>query len=184
MFRFLRLLSKTRKLNDAAEQRDLAAIILDATKGDLNTESRLVGLMERNGWSTAETGDRCIHAVSLIRILEPQAYEAAKQIVQELYIALPRGGCSSQSPASDLNREGANGIAPQPNGPKTPQFKVNDLIVYPAHGVGRIVQIEEQEIGGVKLELYVIDFEKEKVRLKVPTSKSEQKGMRKLAESE
>ena len=62
------------------------------------------------------------------------------------------------------------------------QFKVNELIVYPAHGVGRVVQIEEQEIAGIKLELYIVDFEKEKLRLKVPTSKSEQKGMRKLAD--
>ena len=44
------------------------------------------------------------------------------------------------------------------------------------------MQIEEQEIAGIKLELYIIDFEKEKLRLKVPTSKSEQKGMRKLAD--
>jgi len=61
-------------------------------------------------------------------------------------------------------------------------FKINELIVYPAHGVGRVVQIEEQEIAGIKLELYIVDFEKEKLRLKVPTSKSEQKGMRKLAD--
>jgi CarD family transcriptional regulator len=61
-------------------------------------------------------------------------------------------------------------------------FKVNELIVYPAHGVGRVVQIEEQEIAGIKLELYIVDFDKEKLRLKVPTSKSEQKGMRKLAD--
>ncbi|WP_119392864.1 CarD family transcriptional regulator [Taklimakanibacter lacteus] len=61
-------------------------------------------------------------------------------------------------------------------------FKVNELIVYPAHGVGRVVQIEEQEIAGIKLELYIVDFEKEKLRLKVPTSKSEAKGMRKLAD--
>jgi len=67
-------------------------------------------------------------------------------------------------------------------GPKKLAFKVNELIVYPAHGVGRIVQIEEQEIAGAKLELYIIDFEKEKLRLKVPTGKSEQKGMRKLAD--
>jgi len=67
-------------------------------------------------------------------------------------------------------------------GPKKLPFKINELIVYPAHGVGRIVQIEEQEIAGAKLELYIIDFEKEKLRLKVPTSKSEQKGMRKLAD--
>ena len=67
-------------------------------------------------------------------------------------------------------------------GPKKLPFKINELIVYPAHGVGRIVQIEEQEIAGAKLELYIIDFEKEKLRLKVPTNKSEQKGMRKLAD--
>jgi CarD family transcriptional regulator len=66
--------------------------------------------------------------------------------------------------------------------PKKLPFKVSELIVYPAHGVGRIVQIEEQEIAGAKLELYIIDFEKEKLRLKVPTGKSEQKGMRKLAD--
>jgi CarD family transcriptional regulator len=61
-------------------------------------------------------------------------------------------------------------------------FKVNELVVYPAHGVGRISQIEEQEIAGAKLELYIVDFEKEKLRLKVPTSRAEQKGMRRLSD--
>ena len=70
----------------------------------------------------------------------------------------------------------------QPVLPRKLAFKVGELIVYPAHGVGKIVQIEEQEIAGARLELYIIDFEKEKLRLKVPTSKSEQKGMRKLAD--
>ena len=60
-------------------------------------------------------------------------------------------------------------------------FKPGQNIVYPAHGVGRIVDIEEQEIAGMKLELYVIDFEKEKMRLRVPVDKSEQTGMRKLS---
>jgi CarD family transcriptional regulator len=61
-------------------------------------------------------------------------------------------------------------------------FKVNELVVYPAHGVGRISQIEEQEIAGAKLELYIVDFEKEKLRLKVPTGRAEQKGMRRLSD--
>ena len=61
-------------------------------------------------------------------------------------------------------------------------FKVNELVVYPAHGVGKISQIEEQEIAGAKLELYIVDFEKEKLRLKVPTSRAEQKGMRRLSD--
>jgi CarD family transcriptional regulator len=47
---------------------------------------------------------------------------------------------------------------------------------------GRITNIEEQEIAGVKLELYIVDFEKEKLRLKVPTNRAEQKGMRHLAD--
>ena len=61
-------------------------------------------------------------------------------------------------------------------------FKTGELVVYPAHGVGRITNIEEQEIAGVKLELYIVDFEKEKLRLKVPTNRAEQKGMRHLAD--
>jgi CarD family transcriptional regulator len=61
-------------------------------------------------------------------------------------------------------------------------FKVNELVVYPAHGVGRISQIEEQEIAGAKLELYIVEFEKEKLRLKVPTGRAEQKGMRRLSD--
>ena len=61
-------------------------------------------------------------------------------------------------------------------------FKVGELVVYPAHGVGKIVMIEEQEIAGAKLELYIVDFEKEKLRLKVPTGRAEQKGMRRLSD--
>ncbi|MGL4395811.1 MAG: CarD family transcriptional regulator [Hyphomicrobium sp.] len=61
-------------------------------------------------------------------------------------------------------------------------FKANEFIVYPAHGVGRIVGIEEQEIAGMSLELFVITFEKEKLTLRVPTGKLASVGMRKLAE--
>lgn len=63
-------------------------------------------------------------------------------------------------------------------------FKTNEFVVYPAHGVGRIVDVEVQEIAGAKLELYVIDFEKEKMRLRVPTGKSKSVGMRKLSDPE
>lgn len=61
-------------------------------------------------------------------------------------------------------------------------FKANDFVVYPAHGVGRIIGIEEQEIAGIALELFVINFEKEKLTLRVPTGKLESVGMRKLSE--
>lgn len=62
-------------------------------------------------------------------------------------------------------------------------FRVNEHIVYPAHGVGLIVEISEQEIAGMSLELFVINFEKEKMVLRVPIDKAEQTGMRKLADN-
>jgi CarD family transcriptional regulator len=61
-------------------------------------------------------------------------------------------------------------------------FKTNEFIVYPAHGVGQITAIEEQEVAGVKLELFVISFVKDKMTLRVPTAKIVSVGMRKLAE--
>lgn len=63
-------------------------------------------------------------------------------------------------------------------------FKTGESIVYPAHGVGQIVAIEEQEVSGHKLELFVIDFEKDKMRLKVPVAKASSIGMRKLSETD
>ena len=60
-------------------------------------------------------------------------------------------------------------------------FKTGESIVYPAHGVGTITAIEEQEVAGMKLELFVIDFEKDKMRLKVPVAKAVSIGMRKLS---
>ena len=62
-------------------------------------------------------------------------------------------------------------------------FKTHEFIVYPAHGVGQIVAIEEQEVAGARLELFVINFVKDKMTLRVPTAKVASVGMRKLAET-
>lgn len=61
-------------------------------------------------------------------------------------------------------------------------FKANEFVVYPAHGVGQILAIEEQEIAGAKLELFVINFIKDKMTLRVPTAKVANVGMRKLSD--
>jgi CarD family transcriptional regulator len=63
-------------------------------------------------------------------------------------------------------------------------FKTGESVVYPAHGVGKITAIEEQEIAGFKLELFVINFPKEKMTLRVPVAKVTSVGMRKLSEPE
>jgi CarD family transcriptional regulator len=61
-------------------------------------------------------------------------------------------------------------------------FKTNEFVVYPAHGVGQILAIEEQEIAGATLELFVISFIKDKMTLRVPTAKVINVGMRKLSD--
>jgi CarD family transcriptional regulator len=64
---------------------------------------------------------------------------------------------------------------------KKSEFRPNEYVVYPAHGVGQIVSIEDQEIAGIKLELFVISFEKDKMTLRVPVHKATEIGMRSLS---
>ncbi len=90
-------------------------------------------------------------------------------------------------PASAKISAPVSAPAPVANGPKKNVssrhgFKTNEFIVYPSHGVGKIIGIEDQEIAGMSLELFVINFEKEKLTLRVPTGKLEAVGMRKLAD--
>src|SRR6185436_11310889 len=100
-----------------------------------------------------------------------------------------RGPARAGAPSAKMpgSRKGAGeGVLPgMPSNKKTTQrqgFKTNEFIVYPAHGVGQILAIEEQEIAGAKLELFVINFIKDKMTLRVPTAKVANVGMRKLSE--
>ncbi|KIC48361.1 MULTISPECIES: CarD family transcriptional regulator [Tateyamaria] len=60
-------------------------------------------------------------------------------------------------------------------------FRPNEYVVYPAHGVGQITSVEKQEVAGIELELFVITFEKDKMTLRVPTNKATEIGMRALS---
>jgi CarD family transcriptional regulator len=66
---------------------------------------------------------------------------------------------------------------------KTKEFAPKDFVVYPTHGVGYIKAIEKQEIEGAKMDLFVINFEKDKMTLRVPVTKASTVGMRKLSSS-
>jgi CarD family transcriptional regulator len=72
-------------------------------------------------------------------------------------------------------------IAKAPVPARKHEFKGGDFVVYPTHGVGRIQKVDEQEVAGLKLELFVIAFEKDKMILRVPTAKAKAVGMRKLS---
>src|SRR3546814_16656886 len=60
---------------------------------------------------------------------------------------------------------------------KALSFDVGDYVVYPKHGVGRVVELQKQEIAGLQLELYVVRYEKDKMTIRVPTHNAESNGM-------
>ena len=64
---------------------------------------------------------------------------------------------------------------------KAPMFKTGDFVVYPTHGVGKVIDVLKQEIAGHKLELIVITFERDRMTLRVPVEKADTSGLRKLA---
>ena len=53
---------------------------------------------------------------------------------------------------------------------KALSFDVGDYVVYPKHGVGRVVELQSTEIAGIRLDLYVLRFEKEQMTLRVPVN--------------
>ncbi|TFL17913.1 CarD family transcriptional regulator [Jannaschia formosa] len=67
---------------------------------------------------------------------------------------------------------------------KKSEFRPNDFVVYPAHGVGQIVAVEKQEVAGYELEVFVVQFTKDKMKLSVPTHKASDVGMRSLSSPE
>jgi CarD family transcriptional regulator len=84
---------------------------------------------------------------------------------------------SKNIPGKSLTRK-----SPRPAGGKARfEFSRNDFVVYPTHGVGRIIGVERQEIAGHQLDLFVVEFEKDKMVLRVPVSKVAAVGMRRLS---
>jgi CarD family transcriptional regulator len=70
-------------------------------------------------------------------------------------------------------------IVPRPN--EKPPFGEGDWVVYPTHGVGKILGIETQEIAGFQLSVFVVHFEKDRMTLRVPLAKAKNSGLRKLS---
>src|ERR1700739_824022 len=60
-------------------------------------------------------------------------------------------------------------------------FATGDLVVYPTHGVGKIVAIETQEISGHTLSVFVVHFDKDRMTLRVPLAKAKVSGLRRLS---
>lgn len=63
-------------------------------------------------------------------------------------------------------------------------FKTDEFVVYPAHGVGKILAVETQRVADIELEMFIVFFDKDKLTLKVPTAKALEVGMRPLSSRE
>lgn len=63
-------------------------------------------------------------------------------------------------------------------------FKIGDLAVYPAHGVGRIESIESKTIGGKKQEFYIIRILENDMKIMIPIQNAESVGLRRLVDSD
>ena len=60
-------------------------------------------------------------------------------------------------------------------------FIVGDYVVYPSHGVGKILGTESRKVENIDLELLVIRFEQERMTLRVPLDKAKISGLRTLS---
>jgi CarD family transcriptional regulator len=60
-------------------------------------------------------------------------------------------------------------------------FAEGDYVVYPSHGVGKILGIETQEISGYQLSVFVVHFDKDRMTLRVPVTKAKASGLRRLS---
>ncbi len=65
---------------------------------------------------------------------------------------------------------------------KEEEFFVGQHVVYPTHGVGEIKAIETQDVAGTTLELFVIDFKRDKMTLRVPTHRAKAAGLRGISD--
>jgi CarD family transcriptional regulator len=72
---------------------------------------------------------------------------------------------------------------PKAKKPKLP-FSVGDYVVYPTHGVGKVVDVAKEQIAGFELQLFVINFAADKMTLRVPVDKAAESGLRKISTRE
>jgi CarD family transcriptional regulator len=116
----------------------------------------------------------------------PEAAVEKSPVASSPVVALQNAVKPSRPPVSEKPTQNSEEAPAAPKAAKSAAprhgFKANEFVVYPAHGVGQIVAIEEQEVAGFRLELFVITFVKDKMMLRVPVGKAASVGMRKLSD--
>jgi CarD family transcriptional regulator len=95
--------------------------------------------------------------------------------------ATPAAPAAAPRPAPSHHRPAAPVHALPASSEPAPSFAVGDHVVYPTHGVGRVTGVVNEEIAGHKLTLIVIEFEENRMVLRVPVAKARTAGLRKLS---
>lgn len=166
------------------EKNERMAVIKDSNKkisGGPGAQTDTARLSEKDS-VVQETA----RAVSKAAAMPVEAKTAPKVLISKPAPSLetPPAAQANLAAAKPAEKPAAPASKPAKTGSsQRPSFKPGEYVVYPAHGVGQIVAIEEQEVAGFKLELFVISFIKDKMILKVPTPKVASVGMRKLSDT-
>ncbi|MHC2254624.1 CarD family transcriptional regulator [Bradyrhizobium embrapense] len=185
-FRAQAVSQKTRKKSASKTTKKAAVVARSATKGRAKApvkgaKKAAAAKSSKNKRSvmpekTAKTAAKAAAAKPAAAKVAPKpAVTKAAAVAPKAAVpaAAPKAAAKPAAPARPEEKK----VVTQRQG-----FKANEFVVYPAHGVGQILAIEEQEIAGAKLELFVINFMKDKMTLRVPTAKVANVGMRKLSE--
>ncbi|HEX3116363.1 MAG TPA: CarD family transcriptional regulator [Bradyrhizobium sp.] len=200
-FRAQAVSQKTRKKSASKVSKKAAAASRSATRSRARTASRAsrsaskasAAKSSKNKRSampnkTAKTAAKATGSKASASKVAPKtaAKTAAKPAAGRAAAHKPAAKPVAHKPAA-AKPAAKSAVAPRVEEPKKvltqrQGFKTNEFVVYPAHGVGQILAIEDQEIAGAKLELFVINFMKDKMTLRVPTAKVANVGMRKLSE--
>ncbi|WP_244443235.1 CarD family transcriptional regulator [Bradyrhizobium sp. Ai1a-2] len=174
---------KTRKKSASKQSKKAAAVARSAVKG------RARASVKETRKAAATKSSKNKRSVMPEKTAKTAAKATAQKTVASKLAAktAPKAAAPAPKAAVKPAAKPVAAAAPRVEEPKKvvtqrQGFKASEFVVYPAHGVGQILAIEEQEIAGAKLELFVISFMKDKMTLRVPTAKVANVGMRKLSD--
>jgi CarD family transcriptional regulator len=193
-FRAQAVSQKTRKKSASKTTKKAAVVARSATKGRAkasvkDAKKAAAAKSSKNKRSlmpekTAKTAAKAPAAKPAAAKVAPKPAVAKAPVAKTAVAAAPKAAVPAAAPKAAAKPVAAAPRVEEPKKVVTQRqgFKANEFVVYPAHGVGQILAIEEQEIAGAKLELFVINFMKDKMTLRVPTAKVANVGMRKLSD--
>lgn len=111
-----------------------------------------------------------------VKIVKPVARKVIAPKMQQQTLAAKQAAPAPQVTAK---------VVPQkPQAAQKASYKVGNHVVYPTHGVGRIMAEETQMIGDIELRMLVISFEKDKMTLRVPVHRATAAGLRPVSSSD